>query len=171
MSFGQEQPFLRELPMRQVLVPRCDRGGKPHVQSVGQDGVNLVHGKQMVHHQLHVWLPAPEFAKRVQHHPMPRKRRGNADAERTGLAKGDPLGASLRLIDVLQDTSRVAQKHFPRRAQSDSSGQSVVDELHRVWSASNAKLTSAPESKPWGLHEFTARGASSRPRLPSSLTD
>lgn len=31
-----------------------------------------------------------------------------------------------------------------------------VDELYRVWSGSNAKLMSAPESKPWGLHEFTA---------------
>jgi uncharacterized glyoxalase superfamily protein PhnB len=31
-----------------------------------------------------------------------------------------------------------------------------VDELHRAWSASNAKLMSAPESKPWGLHEFMA---------------
>jgi uncharacterized glyoxalase superfamily protein PhnB len=31
-----------------------------------------------------------------------------------------------------------------------------VDELYRTWSASNAKLVSAPESKPWGLHEFTA---------------
>jgi uncharacterized glyoxalase superfamily protein PhnB len=31
-----------------------------------------------------------------------------------------------------------------------------VDELYRVWSANNAKLMSAPESKPWGLHEFTA---------------
>jgi uncharacterized glyoxalase superfamily protein PhnB len=31
-----------------------------------------------------------------------------------------------------------------------------VDELYRAWSASGAKLTSAPESKPWGLHEFTA---------------
>ena len=31
-----------------------------------------------------------------------------------------------------------------------------VDELHRVWSANSAKLISAPESKPWGLHEFTA---------------
>jgi uncharacterized glyoxalase superfamily protein PhnB len=30
-----------------------------------------------------------------------------------------------------------------------------VDELHRAWSASNVKLISAPESKPWGLHEFT----------------
>lgn len=31
-----------------------------------------------------------------------------------------------------------------------------VDELYRLWSASGAKLISAPESKPWGLHEFTA---------------
>jgi uncharacterized glyoxalase superfamily protein PhnB len=31
-----------------------------------------------------------------------------------------------------------------------------VDELYRLWSASNATLMSAPESKPWGLHEFTA---------------
>ena len=31
-----------------------------------------------------------------------------------------------------------------------------VDELYREWSASNARLVSAPESKPWGLHEFTA---------------
>src|SRR5512135_1876597 len=31
-----------------------------------------------------------------------------------------------------------------------------VDELYRAWSASNARLISAPESKPWGLHEFTA---------------
>ncbi len=31
-----------------------------------------------------------------------------------------------------------------------------VDELYRAWSASNARLVSAPESKPWGLHEFTA---------------
>jgi predicted lactoylglutathione lyase len=31
-----------------------------------------------------------------------------------------------------------------------------VNELYRVWSASEAKLMSVPESKPWGLHEFTA---------------
>ena len=31
-----------------------------------------------------------------------------------------------------------------------------VDDLYRLWSASNAKLIAAPESKPWGLHEFTA---------------
>ena len=31
-----------------------------------------------------------------------------------------------------------------------------VDELYRQWSASNARLLSAPESKPFGLHEFLA---------------
>lgn len=31
-----------------------------------------------------------------------------------------------------------------------------VDELHRLWSASQVKIVSPPESKPWGLHEFTA---------------
>lgn len=31
-----------------------------------------------------------------------------------------------------------------------------VDELYRVWSDSGAEFTSAPESKPWGLYEFTA---------------
>ena len=31
-----------------------------------------------------------------------------------------------------------------------------VDELHRAWSAAGARIVSVPESKPWGLHEFTA---------------
>ena len=32
----------------------------------------------------------------------------------------------------------------------------AVDAVYRAWSASSAKLISIPESKPWGLHEFTA---------------
>jgi len=36
------------------------------------------------------------------------------------------------------------------------SSKAEVDDLYRVWSAGNARLLSAPESKPWGLHEFTA---------------
>jgi uncharacterized glyoxalase superfamily protein PhnB len=32
----------------------------------------------------------------------------------------------------------------------------AVDELYRAWRSSDATLVSAPESKPWGLHEFTA---------------
>ena len=31
-----------------------------------------------------------------------------------------------------------------------------VDDLHRAWSATNAILLTAPESKSWGLHEFAA---------------
>src|SRR2546428_6715458 len=31
----------------------------------------------------------------------------------------------------------------------------AVDELYRAWTVSKAKLMSTPESKPWGLHEFT----------------
>jgi len=31
-----------------------------------------------------------------------------------------------------------------------------VDNLYRLWSTGKAKFISAPESKSWGLHEFTA---------------
>lgn len=31
-----------------------------------------------------------------------------------------------------------------------------VDDLHRAWSSTNAILLTAPDSRPWGLHEFTA---------------
>ena len=36
------------------------------------------------------------------------------------------------------------------------SGKAEVDDLHRAWRSANAILLSDPESKPWGLHEFTA---------------
>lgn len=32
----------------------------------------------------------------------------------------------------------------------------AVNELHQLWTQSQAKIVSPPESKPWGLHEFTA---------------
>jgi len=31
-----------------------------------------------------------------------------------------------------------------------------VDELYAIWKSGEARLISAPESKPWKLHEFTA---------------
>ena len=31
-----------------------------------------------------------------------------------------------------------------------------VDALYRAWRAADARLLSPPQSKPWGLHEFTA---------------
>jgi hypothetical protein len=35
-------------------------------------------------------------------------------------------------------------------------GKGEVDALHSAWRSSDAVLLSEPESKPWGLHEFTA---------------
>ena len=32
-----------------------------------------------------------------------------------------------------------------------------VDQLHEAWSGSGAQIVAKPESKPWNLHEFTAR--------------
>src|SRR5229473_6673448 len=127
MTFGdcQDHSILREFPMCQILVPRRETGGKSSIQSAGQDGFNLINREQMMQLQLHVGLPAPEFAKGVYNQSMPGYRSGNSDSKRTGFAKGYPLGASLRLIDVLQDTSRIAKKQFSRRAQSNSPRQSV----------------------------------------------
>lgn len=34
-----------------------------------------------------------------------------------------------------------------------------VDALHELWRGNDAKIVAAPESKPWGLHEFTAADA------------
>jgi len=111
--------------MRQFLVPGCDTGGKPGIQSAGQDGVNLMNGKQMMQLQLHVRLPPPEFAKGVYNQSMPGYRCRNSDSKRTGLAMSYPLGAKLCLIDVLQDPSRIGQEQFPRRVQTDSARQSL----------------------------------------------
>src|SRR6266404_5323348 len=127
MTFGhrQDHSILREFPMCQILVPRCETSGKPSIQSAGQDGFNLINRKQMMQLQLHVRLPAPEFAKGVYNYSMPGYRSGNSDSKRTGFAMGYPLGAKLRLIDVLQDATRIGQKQFPRRVQSDTSWQSI----------------------------------------------
>jgi hypothetical protein len=111
--------------MRQILVPWCEISDKPSIESAGQDAFNLMNRKQMMQLQFRIRLAAPEFAKGVYNQSMPGYRSGNSDSKRTGFAKGYPPGASLRLIDVLQDTSRIAQKQFPRRAQSNSPGQSV----------------------------------------------
>src|SRR6476646_10586866 len=79
-------------------------------------------------HELHVWLPAAELAKGVDHQSMPGHRGRDADSKCAGLAKSDPFGAPLRLLDVLQDASRVAQEQLPRLTQSDAPRQSVEQE-------------------------------------------
>src|SRR6266446_4099957 len=112
MTFGhcQDHSILREFPMCQILVPRRETGGKSSIQSAGQDRFNLINRKQMLQLQLHVGLPAPQFAKGVYNQSMPGYRRGNSDSKRTSFAMGYPLGTNLCLIDVLQDASGIAQK-------------------------------------------------------------
>src|SRR3981189_637793 len=102
--------------MCQILVPWCETSGKPSIQSAGQDGFNLMNREQMMQLQLHVRLPAPEFAKGVYNQYMPGHGSGNSDSKRARFAIDYPLGAALRLIDVLQDTSRIGQKNFPCHA-------------------------------------------------------
>ena len=82
----------------------------------------------MMNHQLDGWVPAPEFAEGVHDQPMPGHRRCDADSQCTRLAKGHPFGTALRLVDVLQDASRIVQEQCPRRTQSDAAGQSVEQE-------------------------------------------
>src|SRR6202048_211950 len=127
MTFGhcQDHSILREFPMCQTLVPRCETGGKSSIQSAGKYGFNLINRKQMMQLQLHVRLPTPQFAKGVYNQSMPGYRRGNSDSKRTSFAVGYPFGAKLRLIDVLQDATRIGQKQFTRRVQSDTSWQSI----------------------------------------------
>src|SRR5258707_10460336 len=105
MTFGdcQDHSLLREFPMCQILVPRCETGGKSSIQSAGQDGFNLINRKQMKQLQLHVGLPAAQFAEGVNHQSMPGYRSGNSDSKCTGLAVGYPRVAKLRLVDVFQD--------------------------------------------------------------------
>src|SRR5580700_10825374 len=99
----QDHSVLRELPMCQILVPWCYTGGKSCIQSTGDDGFNLINRKQMMQLQFHFRLPAPEFAKGVLNQSMPGYRSCNCDSKRPGFAMGYPLGAKLRLVNVLQD--------------------------------------------------------------------
>jgi len=130
MTFGhgEDHPVQCELPVLELLVPGRDRGGKPGVQSIGNNGFNLVNRHHVMKHEFHVWMAPSEFAKHIHDRAMPGHRRGDADSKRTGSAKGHPFGASPRLVDVLQDASRVAQEQFPRRAQSNATRQSVEQE-------------------------------------------
>jgi hypothetical protein len=122
---GQDHSILREFPMCQIPVPGGDTGRKPNIQSVGQDGVNLMNRNQVMQLQLRVRLRAPESAKGVYDQAMPGYCSGNSDSKRTRFAMRNPFRAKLRLINVLQDTSRIGQKQLARFVQSNSSRQSI----------------------------------------------
>ncbi len=60
-------------------------------------------------------------------------------------------------IFLTDDTFRVHGRHpAPVTVWLNLDSKEQVNELYRLWNTSQAKIVSPPESKPWGLHEFTA---------------
>ena len=76
---------------------------------------------------------------------------GGEDLGLAGISKGN-----CRMFLANQEYRRGYGNVGPTLTWLNLESKEEVDELYRVWSASNAKLMSAPESKSWGLHEFTA---------------
>jgi uncharacterized glyoxalase superfamily protein PhnB len=78
----------------------------------------------------------------------------------------DWVAADIDLAAISRDDCRLFLAGPPFRTDRGNGGPVVtwlnlsstadVDDLHRAWHATKAILLSAPESKPWGLHEFTA---------------
>ncbi len=78
----------------------------------------------------------------------------------------DWLAADIELAGMSRDTCRLFLAGPPFRKDHGNvsplvtwlnlNSRGEVDDLHQVWRTTNAILLSAPESKPWGLHEFTA---------------
>jgi hypothetical protein len=95
------------------------------IQPAKLNGIDLFDGPQGLEVQLHVRLPAPEPAKGVWNHSMPGEHFHKPDSQHSRLAGGYPLGAHLRLINVLQNTSCIAQVQFPCCGQFHSPRQPV----------------------------------------------
>ena len=76
----------------------------------------------------------------------------------------DWVAADISLAGISRDNCRLFLAGSPFRTERGNvapvltwlnlSSKAEVDELHQAWGATNAILLSAPESKPWGLHEF-----------------
>lgn len=78
----------------------------------------------------------------------------------------DWVASDIALAGISRDDCRLFLAGTPFRGERGNvspvvtwlnlSSKLEVDELHQAWSATDAILLSAPESKPWGLHEFIA---------------
>jgi hypothetical protein len=78
----------------------------------------------------------------------------------------DWIAADIDLAGISRDHCRLFLAGPPFRKERGNvspvltwlnlSSKAEVDDLHQSWRATNAILLSAPESKLWGLHEFTA---------------
>lgn len=62
---------------------------------------------------------------------------------------------SCRLFLASREYRRDFGNHPPLLLWLNLESKEAVDDLHRTWALRNARLKSSPESKPWGLHEFT----------------
>ena len=81
----------------------------------------------------------------------------------------DWIAADIDLAGISRDHCRLFLAGPPFRKERGNVGpvltwlnlssEGEVDDLHQAWRATGAILLSAPESKSWGLHEFTAADA------------
>ena len=76
---------------------------------------------------------------------------GGEELGLAGISKG-----SCRIFLANQDYRKQYGNVGPVLTWLNLDSKEEVDELYELWSSSEAKLVSKPESKPWGLHEFMA---------------
>jgi len=76
---------------------------------------------------------------------------GGADGGIAGISKGD-----CRMFLTDRDFRAPHGNAPPVTIWLNLNSKEQVDELFEIWKASEARIISAPESKPWKLHEFTA---------------
>lgn len=76
---------------------------------------------------------------------------GGADGGIAGISKGD-----CRMFLTDRDFRAPHCNAPPVMIWLNLNSKEEVDELYEIWKASEARIISAPESKPWKLHEFTA---------------
>ena len=76
---------------------------------------------------------------------------GGADGGIAGISKGD-----CRMFLTDRDFRAPHGNTAPVMIWLNLNSKQEVDELYEIWKAREARIISAPESKPWKLHEFTA---------------
>jgi uncharacterized glyoxalase superfamily protein PhnB len=69
-----------------------------------------------------------------------------------GISKGD-----CRMFLANPDFRKARGNIGPVLIWLNLNSKDEVNDLYRIWSSSQARLISEPESKPWGLHEFMAK--------------
>jgi uncharacterized glyoxalase superfamily protein PhnB len=75
---------------------------------------------------------------------------GGADGGIAGISKGE-----CRMFLTDRDFRAGHGNDAPVIVWLNLDSKEEVDELYEIWNADGARIVSAPESKPWKLHEFT----------------